>query len=318
VIELKLEEGLGLNRYSIRRALLPIVGILAAVAPGRAQTLQTEVAHLAQGNIIEAKAYPWSAIGKLNNGMGGSCTAVMISPTYALTAAHCLFLSETGQFIPAQSFHLILGYENQQFEDHFRISAYYIPPTYQFRKAYETLASDWALLSLTPAQRLTHNPSYISLNHALAAAAMLMTGGYSQRTPYAMTADRHCTLVGWSHDRQFIFDSCKAPAGYSGAPVLVKSTNENSVSIAGIHVANQIFKTNTIAIAIPITQIWPKIKSCVESHQCQFQHVATGRDPTASELLAGLPGFSERGHLELSSSCTAADPNCTTSIIDPK
>ena len=293
--------------------------MLMVAAPVRAEQLQTKIAHLAQGEIVEAKAYPWSAIGKFNNGIGGSCTAVLISPRYALTAAHCLFFRKTGRFLPPQSFHLILGYENQQFQSHLRISAYYVPPTYLPRRAYETLASDWALLSISHPQRSTTRPPHILLSHNLAVASKLMTGGYSHHTPYKMTADRHCGLIGRSHDGSLLFDSCKAPSGYSGAPVLVADADKHSFSIAGIHVANQIYQTNTIAIAIPIEAIWPKIRPCVQNHQCNFQFVATGRDPTAAELLADLPNLGSRRGFELSSTplCKTADPGCRTSLIGP-
>jgi protease YdgD len=286
-----------------------------AVVLARADQLPPKIPHLPQGEIVEAKAYPWSAIGKFNNGNGGSCTAVLISPYHALTAAHCLFSPKTEQFLPAQSFHLIFGYEKQKFEEHFLISAYYVPPTYEPKRPYETLASDWALLSIAPHQLAKMRPLGIVTDHSATGLPALMTAGYSHHLPYVLTADRHCNLVGRSHDGSLLFDSCKAPSGFSGAPVLVTNADTHSVSVAGIHVANQVFKTNVIAIAIPMEAIWPKIKSCMQDHHCKFQYVATGRDPTAEELLAGLPNLGNQQHtelLELSSApaCAATDPNC--------
>lgn len=257
------------------------------VTPVRAEQNQVNVVNLSQSEVVEAKAYPWSAIAKLNNGIGGSCTAVLISQNYALTAAHCLFFKNTGRYLPAQSLHLILGYENQQFRDHLGVSAYYVPPTYEPTRPYETLASDWALLSISGQPQPTARLDISQLRDTT--ESYLMTAGYSHRTPYTMTGDRHCRFVGRSHDESFLFDSCQAPAGYSGAPVLVQNADKRSFSIAGIHVANQVWQTQAIAIAIPIEVIWREIKPCVKDHQCQFQHVATGRDPTAAEVLAGLP-----------------------------
>jgi protease YdgD len=254
----------------------------------RAEQIQIKALDVPQGEVVEAKAYPWSAIGKLNNGIGGSCTAVLVSQNYALTAAHCLFARNAGQYLPAQSLHLIMGYENQQFRDHLRVSAFYIPPTYDPKRQYETLASDWALLSISgqPSVR----PLDISQLHGTIESP-LMAAGYSHRISYAMTADRHCRFVGRSHDESFLYDSCQAPAGYSGAPVLVPNADKRSFSIAGIHVANQVWQTQAVAIAIPIEAIWREIEPCVKDHQCKFQHVATGKDPTAAEVLAGLPNL---------------------------
>lgn len=291
-----------MNNYAAVRILALVFGVLTVVASARAAQPRVRMLQLAQGGIVEAKAYPWSAIGKLNNGIGGSCTAVMISPHHALTAAHCLFFTRTGRLLPPQSFHLILGYENQHFEAHFRVLAYYIPRTYRPLRPFETLASDWALLSISPQQKSPIDTPYLSPGDNPTAASTLMTGGYSHRTPYAMTADRHCRLVGRSHDSKLLFDSCKAPSGYSGAPVLVANTGKPSFSVVGIHVADQVFRKGTVAIAIPIEVIWHEIKPCIEYNQCQFQFVANGKDPIAEELLSGLPDLGNRHRFELTSS----------------
>lgn len=308
--------------HAAARNFAVLICACISVAPVRAEQDQVKIEHLSvseklsQSEVVEAKAYPWSAIGKLNNGVGGSCTAVLISEHYALTAAHCLFFKNTGQYLPAQSLHLILGYENQQFRDHLRVSAYYIPPAYEPTRPYETLAGDWALLSISG--QPTVRPLNISHFHR-AAESTLMTGGYSHRSPYTMTADRTCRFIGLSNEKNFLFDSCQAPAGYSGSPVLVPDADKRSFSIAGIHVANQLWQAQTIAIAIPIEAIWREIKPCVQDHRCQFQHVATGRDPTAAEVLAGLPNLGNKNRFELTSSplCVANGPDCKTTLSGP-
>jgi protease YdgD len=306
-----------LNGRTIVQTLGLLIGILTIGTPALAQQNQIRISRSSQDELVEARAYPWSAIGKLNNGVGGSCTAFMISPNYALTAAHCLFFRSTGRYLPAESIHLVLGYENEQFRHHFRISAYYIPPSYEPLRPYETLANDWALLSLSTREQ---SPSVLPLSKHFDAQSKfeVMTAGYSHRTPYAMTADHHCRMLGRSHDGHFLFDSCIAPAGYSGAPVLVP-TADKRFSIAGIHVANQLWQTHTIAIAIPVDDIWPKIEPCVQNQRCHFQVVSRGRDPTAEELLSGLPSLGYRKTIEISSNplCNGHGANCKTTLIGP-
>jgi hypothetical protein len=183
-----------------------------------------------------------------------------------------------------------------------RILAFYIPRNYRPLRSYKTLASDWALLSISVQQKSAINTPHILPGDNLIAASTLMTVGYSHRIPYAMTADRHCGLVGRSHNGKLLFDSCKAPSGYSGAPILVANTGKSSFSVVGIHVADQVFRTGVIAIAIPIEVIWHEIKPCIQYHLCQFQFVANGKDPIAGELSSGLPDLANGHHFELTSS----------------
>jgi protease YdgD len=290
------------------------VSLAACAAPSWAGTSPPP-----RGDIVEAQAYPWSAIGKLNNGAGGSCTAVMVSNKFALTAAHCLFFRSTRRFLPAQSFHLVFGYENQDFREHFRVSAYYIPPRYDAAKPYESLAHDWALLRLSGRAQTPSLP--IRDSKSRAAAGRLMTAGYSHFQPYVMTADRDCRFIGRSRDKRFLFDSCHAPAGFSGAPLLAAGARAGSFSLAGIHVANQLWRAQTVAIAIPMESIWPEIKPCIRDEKCRFQFTATGRDPTAEELLSGLPNvvgsIKKPADVSAGSPCVFDGPDCRTELTGP-
>jgi protease YdgD len=272
-----------------------------------------------RGEIVEARAYPWSAIGKLNNGAGGSCTAVMISHKFALTAAHCLFFRSTRRFLPAQSLHLVFGYERQDFREHFRVAAYYIPPRYDATKPYESLAHDWALLQLSGLAQSTPLP--IKNFKSRAGVGRLMTAGYSHFQPYVMTADRDCRFIGRSRDKRFLFDSCHAPAGFSGAPLLAAGARTETFSLAGSHVANQLWHAQTIAIAIPIESIWPEITSCIRDKKCRFQFTATRRDPTAEELLSGLPNvvgsIKKPADVTAGSPCVFGGETCRTELTGP-
>jgi protease YdgD len=274
-----------------------------------------------RSEIVDARAYPWSAVGKLNNGAGGSCTAVMISGKFALTAAHCLFFRSTRRFLPAQSLHLVFGYEKQEFREHFRVSAYYIPPRYDAAKSYETLAYDWALLLLSGGARTVTPPLPIKKLESRSAGDRLMTAGYSHFQPYVMTADRDCRFLSRSRDRRYLFDSCHAPAGFSGAPLLAAEARADSFSLAGIHVANQLWRAQTVAIAIPIESIWPEIKPCIEDEKCRFQFTATGRDPTAEELLSDLPNvvgtMKKPADLSAGSPCLLEGATCRTELTGP-
>jgi protease YdgD len=243
------------------------------------------------GSIVRATEYPWSAVAKLNNGVFGSCSAVVVSRRYALTAAHCLFYRATGKFLPAQSLHLVMGFDEGKYSDHLRVSAFYVPPAYNPRRPFETLAQDWALLLISEPRRSAIRPLSLASRGNVSAVANLMTAGYSKDVPFRMTADRRCHYVGRSSDSGLLFDSCKSPLGFSGGPVLIENPDNHSYSIAGIHVGNQVWKGESLAISIPSEAIWRVAEPCIENEQCPFQHFATGRDPSAAELLGGLPNL---------------------------
>ena len=295
------------------------IGLFLAATGAQAQQRHVEMSPPPQDPVVEANEYPWSAVGKLNNGIFGSCSAVLIAPQHALTAAHCLYFKFTRRFLPAQSLHVVFGFEKGQFRDHLRVSAYHIPPAYDPKKPFETLAHDWALLSL--AREATTKPLPIARDVSPTAILNLMTAGYARRTPYRMTADRQCHFVGRSDESGLLFDSCQAPDGFSGGPVLVENDDKRSFSVAGIHVGNQPWKGQTLAISVSSDTIWRAIKPCLEKNDCQFEHVATGpHDPTAAEVLAGLPNLGNRNQLpganryDLSTpGCANGELNCTLS-----
>lgn len=300
----------------VRGLVISILGIILIAGEAvRAEQKQVQNWRSSQNPIVAAGDHPWSAVGKLNNGVFGSCTAVLVSRQYALTAAHCLFFKKTGKFLPAQSLHLVFGFENGIFKEHLRVSAYHVSSTYDPLRPYETLTSDWALLSIAGEVSAAIQPIDILPKVNISSSLKLTAAGYSRLTPYRMTADIGCHFVGRTEDSGLFFDSCHVPEGYSGGPVLSQISDKHSFSVVGIHIGNQVWRGKPIAVAVPSETIWREIKPCIENQKChfEFEHVATGRDPTAAEVLAGLHNQNNRNRFELTSNvrCATKAANAT-------
>ncbi len=294
-----------------RLAIIICTVALLDVSVSKADQIQVENVQSAIEAVVPANEYPWSAVGKLTNGVIGACTAVLIARHYALTAAHCLFMKHTRRFLPAEALHFILGYENQRYADHLRVLAYFIPSTYDPARPFETIASDWALLQVTGSSA---RPLDIRGEFNTRVKPSLATAGYSTRTPYRMTGDREWHFVGRSSDNFLLFDTCDAPDGFSGGPILVQ--NRQSYSVAGIRVGNQVWQGRRIAIAVSSESIWREIRPCIEADECYFQHFAGDRDQTTAEIFAGLPNLGLRQLIEplAGPQCGHAQSDCDISF----
>lgn len=291
-----------------RLAIIISAIVLIAGSVSKAEQTQIETVQSAVEAAVPANEYPWSAIGKLTNGVIGACTAVLIAQHYALTAAHCLFMKHTHRFLPAESLHFILGYENQRYADHLRVLAYFIPPTYDPTKPFETIASDWALLQVSGSSA---RPLDIKAEFNARAKPSLAAAGYSTRIPYRMTADGECRFAGRSSDNYLLFDTCYAPDGFSGGPVLTQNP-DRSYSVAGIRVGNQVWQGRRVAIAVSSESIWREIRPCIEVQECYFQHFAGNRDPSAAEIFAGFPNLGLRQFIDplAEAYCDQREPEC--------
>ena len=182
----------------------------------------------------DVSIYPWSAIGKLNNSVGGSCTAAVIKQDLALTAAHCIFNHRTGRFLPAESLHLLLGFRRGDYVVHALVSSYTIGPEYDPSMELQTIKSDWALLRLTDQLPVTIRPLAIS-DTVPKAGTHVMVGSYARGRRYVMTVDKDCQLSGISANSVLLQHDCRVAQGSSGAPLLMM--NNDSAVIVGVQVA---------------------------------------------------------------------------------
>ncbi|CAA7611350.1 serine protease [Magnetospirillum sp. UT-4] len=201
--------------------------------------------------MVSGADYPWSAIGRVNNGMGGHCSGVLVGPRLAVTAAHCLWNRKTRAPMPAGSLHFVAGYDKGAYLKHSLVERTMVAPGWRFGLPYGPgpAAADWALLVL--AEPVGEVAGWVGLGRAPAVGDKVVTTGYGQDRPHVPTAHMGCAIIGTLGGGVLTHD-CDAVHGDSGAPVLV--WREGRPTLAAIHVATFTFEGGKVlGGAVPVS-----------------------------------------------------------------
>ncbi len=191
---------------------------------------------------------PWSAVGKLTNETGSSCSAVAIARDKVVTAAHCLFNARTGQFIGADALHFLAGYRGGKYAAHARVTIYQIGTGFDPLRHAETSDHDWAVLTL--AQPLPAGVVPFKLGEqATSRGTRAMMAGYPQDRAHALAFDNDCELQERVGGGRLVLHTCKGAAGTSGAPILMRAGGE--MRIAGIQIAQVTLGGAQRMLAVP-------------------------------------------------------------------
>ena len=216
----------------LRRGLMLAMSGLFMIGVARGQTVPPPDVHR---EAVDVAQYPWSAIGKLYNETGGSCTAVIVGSDKVLTAAHCIFNYRTQHFIPPGSLHFLAGYHIGKYTAHAHVASYRIGENFDPLHYSATDSGDWAILTLT--DMLPPQIEPLNLSHDLSpSGTKAVIAGYPEDRAFAMTADADCELREPIDDGRLFFHTCRGTSGYSGAPILVPDGSDK-VRIAGIQIA---------------------------------------------------------------------------------
>jgi protease YdgD len=202
---------------------------------------------------IDPSQQRWSAIGKLYNETGASCSGVVIARDKVLTAAHCVFNPRTRRFIAAEALHFLVGYRVGKYSAHARVAIYQIGANFDPQRYSETSDDDWAVLTLT--ERLPEEIAPMKFRADLEpAGTKVVMVGYPQDRAHAPTADSDCELRQSIAAGRLILHTCRGIGGYSGAPILVR-TAADELQIAGIQIARIENGEAPFMLAVPAPSI---------------------------------------------------------------
>jgi protease YdgD len=232
--------------------------------------------------VVDARLWPWRALGRVQTEMGRRCTGALVGPRTVLTAAHCLFLPRVRHFIAPESVHFVLGYERGRFAGHAVATRFLIGPGYDPLHADKTEGADWAVLTLSAP--LGTPDRVLKLAPATAPGETVALAGYSLDRAEVIEADLRCTITAETADpegRPMLTDDCEATRGVSGAPLLAHSA-ANGWEIAAIQVLA--LEGRAGGVAIPARVFRLMVSAVAEA--------AAPKAPTASAAApsAGGPG----------------------------
>ena len=204
-------------------ALLVVVLALPAVAGPADLKFQRELHGIKgpqdQRVRMNATEFPWSALGRLNNGQGGHCSGTLIGPRLVATAAHCLWNNRTLRPMPVTAFTFVAGFDRGEYLRASKVVALHPAPGWVFTTEQQNLstrANDWALLEL--AEPMGDAIGWIALASPRAGMAVAVAG-YGKDKAFVPLAHLGCHLTEQPLPG-VLFHNCDAVQGESGGPVL--------------------------------------------------------------------------------------------------
>jgi protease YdgD len=213
---------------------------------------------------VDMAAPPWSALGKLYNSTGASCTAAAIADNQVLTAGHCLFNPRSQRLLAAASLHFLLGVKRGDYQVHALVQSYQLSRRYDPSRPIETLSADWAVLTLqTP---LPAGSAVLPLAEPaqVEPGTAVMTGGYGQDRRFMLTADTECHVLKPVAGGQLLAHDCRAIKGYSGAPLL-RRRGPTQTEVIAVNVATLSLRGEVTMIAVPVATIRRELEGSTRS-----------------------------------------------------
>ncbi|MEM6487695.1 MAG: hypothetical protein AAF677_05385 [Pseudomonadota bacterium] len=200
---------------------------------------------------------PYSMIGRLQDRRERYyCTAALVGPSAALTAAHCLFDPDdvAGDLVPPRRF--VSGVHGQDSGPETAVVGWYHPPEFDALRIdpdADTDRHDWAILFLD--EPLGEKLGYLAIEPLAEAvrqslltprAPVLMQAGYNADAGAFMAAHDNCAVVQLFEDRT-LGHECDTLPGASGSPILTEAADGGFAIVAmdvSVYVSAEIGKPN--------------------------------------------------------------------------
>lgn len=198
----------------------------------------------------------WRAVGLLEIGRTGTCTATLIEADLVLTAAHCLVDDQGEPFAP-ETITFRAGFQHGQQAARVTGIAIAVPPAYdpQGDRVTNGFAVDVGLMRLSyPILSTRVQPfrvvEFLSTDDELAAVS------YGQGRNDAPSLQASCQMLG--QQRGIVMMDCAATFGSSGAPIFVMRNGGPKIASVLTGVAQN--GTQMHSIAVPLERLLPQLR----------------------------------------------------------
>ncbi len=162
----------------------------------------------------------WDAVGRLDIGGEGFCTGSLIAPNLVLTAAHCLFDTETGARINHEEVQFLAGWRNGRASAYREVRRAVIHPDYDFAEEVSSnrVRNDVALLEL---RRPIRSNSIKPFGTAARPRKGDLVGvvSYAKDRSEAPSLQEVCRVL--AQQEGVLVTTCEVDFGSSGAPIFI-------------------------------------------------------------------------------------------------
>ena len=186
---------------------------------------------------VDPLVYPWSAIGKVYFSSGRSCTATLVAPNVALTAAHCLFEDADADDLDRPT-EFIAGFDGHRYAGRADVLFVSRSPDFdisRYADGSEIDSLDWAFLVLR--SNVGDEAGTMTVRQLTAGdlrRAMdgtwypVMQAGYGVGPDIRLLAHIGCPIVeALANDT--LNSHCDATEGYSGAPLFIEADGQYQI-----------------------------------------------------------------------------------------